>query len=605
MSDDHSSQRGKGVSRRTFLQAAGAGVLSLGVGEDTLGGRSAAAATTKPGSRQQGGASSRPYNILFILTDQERYIDPADYPPGYTLPARERLQRRGVTFTSHYINSAVCTPSRSVIYTGQHIQHTRMFDNNGFPWIESLSPEIPTLGGMLNEAGYYAAYKGKWHLSDELGTRDEFAHPQEELAEVLERYAFRDYVGIGDIIGETHGGYLNDHMIAAQARRWLRLKGQPMSRQAKPWFLAVNLVNPHDVMFYDTDEPGQQIHGVPEPLMRVDREPDSLLYRQQWDVRLPASRREPFDKTGRPAAHKAYQLARAALVGSFPNEDGRWRRLLNYYHNCILHADRVTEGILKELDDLGLAEDTIVVMTSDHGELCGAHGTHGKGATCYREQNQVPLTIAHPGYPQTHGQSCAALTSHMDLAPSILSWTGMAPEKRTAISRDLRGKDVSPLLAKGAAAGRNDLRGATLYCFNMFLYLDSEFMRKFQAYLNSGGDMSKVAEQGFRPDFRNRGAIRSVYDGRYKFSRYFSPKEHNQPRTLEGIFALNDVELFDLDADPEEMQNLGVYPKKSGDLIMAMNQKMNDLIDTEVGVPDDGAFLPGEDANWAATRFDP
>jgi len=77
-----------------------------------------------------------------------------------------------------------------------------------------------------------------------------------------------------------------------------------------------------------------------------------------------------------------------------------------------------------------------------------------------------------------------------------------------------------------------------------------------------------------------------------------------QPSTLEGIFELNDVELFDLQADPDEMQNLATEPKKHGDLLLAMNAKMNQLIDAEVGV-DDGSFLPGENANWAATKFDP
>ncbi|MEE8216054.1 MAG: hypothetical protein V3S77_04760, partial [Acidiferrobacterales bacterium] len=120
----------------------------------------------------------------------------------------------------------------------------------------------------------------------------------------------------------------------------------------------------------------------------------------------------------------------------------------------------------------------------------------------------------------------------------------------------------------------------------------------------AGGDPKEIGQQGFKPDFTKRGAIRSVFDGRYKYSRYFSPKQHNQPRTLEGIFELNDVELFDLEADLDEMRNLAVEPKKHGDLLLAMNDKMNRIIGTEVGM-DDGSFLPGENADWAATTFDP
>ena len=463
---------------------------------------------------------------------------------------------------------------------------------------------MPTLGDMLGEAGYYSAYKGKWHMSKELNTRDEYALPQEKLTKVLESYGFKDYVGIGDIIGEFQGGHLNDDIIGAQARHWLRLHGQSKSKQGKPWFITVNLVNPHDVMFYNTDAPGQNVQSNPKTLMPIASEPDMPVYRQQWDFPLPKSRHEPFDAKERPPAHSEYQRARAALVGNFPDEDPRWWRLLNYYFNCIHQNDRVVAGILDELDALGLTDNTVVVMTSDHGELGGGHGTHGKGATAYQEQNNVPLIISHPAYPQTHGQRCEAVTSHVDLAPTLLGWTGVDAGKQANITRNLRGKDLTPLLEKGAEAGRNELRAGSLYCYNMFIFLDSNLTRKVQTYLNAGGDPNKLADQGIKPDFTKRGAIRSVFDGRYKYTRYFSPKQHNQPRTLEGIFELNDVELFDLEADPDEMRNLAVEPKKHGDLLLAMNDKMNALIDAEVGV-DDGRFLPGEDADWAATTFDP
>jgi arylsulfatase len=544
------------------------------------------------------------YNILFILTDQERYFDSAQYPPGYALPGREKLRQHGLTFTNHQINSAVCSSSRSVIYTGQHIQHTGVFDNLNFAWSNDLPTEVPTLGDMLGEAGYYAAYKGKWHLTRAMDTHDSLALPQEELTRIMEQYGFRDYVGIGDVIGMTRGGHLNDEIIEAQSRRWLRLHGQVTNKQGKPWFLAVNFVNPHDVMFYDTDSPGEHVQDDPRPLMSIEREPDTPLYQRRWDIRLPKSRHETFEAKGRPAAHLNYQRARGILVGNFPNEDARWTRLLNYYFNCIRQSDQAVEGILDELDTLGLADRTIVVMTSDHGELAGAHGTHGKGATAYREQNNVPLIIAHPAYPGSHGQQCAAVTSHLDLAPTLLASSGVDRREYSKIIGHLRGADMTPLLEQGAAAGRNDLRSGSLYCYNMFIYLDSEYTAKIQTYLNAGGDPTQIAQLGLKPDLTKRGAIRSVFDGRYKYSRYFSPKEHNQPRTLEGIFALNDVELFDLEADPDELRNLAVEAKKHGDLLLAMNAKMNQLIEAEIGV-DDGSFLPKGEVNWAASEFDP
>ncbi len=598
LDEDHPDAK---VTRRRFLKAAGAAGALLALGPAAARAKDKpSSGAVKPGKNPHQG----PYNILFILTDQERYFAPGEYPKGYSLPGRECLQKRGVTFVNHHIAAAVCTSSRSTIYTGQHMPRTKLFDNMDTPWQKNLGHDIPTLGDMLAAAGYHPAYLGKWHMSKSLGTHNEYAIPQEKLTQNMESYGFRDYVGIGDVIGSTRGGYLNDGMVGAQVRRWLRLRGQPMSQKGQPWFLAMNLVNPHDVMFYNTDAPGENVQDRPKPLMAIARDPDTTLYRQKWQFPLPPTRHQPFDAPGRPPAHLQYQLARGALVGNFPDQDLRWWRLLNYYFNCIQQTDRVLQGVLAELEDLGLAESTIVVMTADHGELGGAHGTHGKGSTAYREQNHVPLLISHPGYSQTHGQTCPALTSHIDLVPSLVAWTGSDDPKKAGLTNKLKGKDLTPLLARGAKAGVHDLRPATLYCFDMYLYMDANFTREIQRYLNGGGDPKKVAQQGFKIDLNKRGAIRSVFDGRYKFSRYFSPRRFNQPKTIEELFALNDMELFDLQSDPTEMQNLSLEPKKNGELLLAMNEKLNAIIGREVGV-DDGRFLPDEKQIWGSSTFDP
>jgi hypothetical protein len=93
-------------------------------------------------------------------------------------------------------------------------------------------------------------------------------------------------------------------------------------------------------------------------------------------------------------------------------------------------------------------------------------------------------------------------------------------------------------------------------------------------------------------------------DGRYRFSRYFSPQQHNLPKTIEEIFAYNDVELFDLESDPDEMRNLVVHRKRHGDLLLALNQKLTDIIEEKVG-NDNGDYLPENKAGWTVTHLDP
>jgi arylsulfatase A-like enzyme len=584
-------------SRRDFIKTVGAGTLSASLGAGMVGSGAAQAAASSPGITPAQPATGG-YNILFIVTDQERFFRPGELPGNYRLPAHERLARRGVVFENHRINSCVCTPSRSVLYTGRHIQQTGMFDNTNFPWINSMSTEIKTLGHLLREAGYYTAYKGKWHLTKEFETLNKLNAPEKIFTKEMEAYGFSDYLGIGDIIAHTQGGYLHDGVIAASASSWLHGRAAELAQQNKPWFLAVNLVNPHDVMFYDTDAPGHPVQGKNQ-LAHISSDPAHALYAKQWAFELPASFSQSPGAPGRPAAHTDSAVADQVMTGLIqPNEHWRWRKRHNYYLNCLRDVDRHVATVLDELEASGHADNTIVILTSDHGELGGAHQMTGKGATSYREQNNVPLIVAHPAYPG--GKRCKAVTSHLDIAPTLIALTHASAEKKAAITRELPGKDFSTVLTAPEKAGLTAVRDGQLFCFNMFLTLDGDFLKKARDLLKQGG-AAKLKESGLRPDVTRRGAIRSVFDGRYQFSRYFSPKQHNRPASIEELFKLNDVELFDLQADPNELNNLALEPKKHADLLMAMNAKLNQLIEAEVG-EDTGQMLPGGvDAGWVAT----
>jgi arylsulfatase len=408
----------------------------------------------------------------------------------------------------------------------------------------------------------------------------------------MAEYGFSDYFGIGDMIAHTEGGYLHDDVIASMTNSWLRGRAASLRAENKPWFMAVNLVNPHDVMYYNTDLAGEPAQQTSMALSHMNRDPDTAQFRRQWDIKLPESRHQAVSGPDRPAAHLDFADARSALVGRVPNEDDRWQRLNNYYLNCIQSVDNHVLSILDELDDQGLSDNTIVIYTADHGELGGAHGISGKGATTYREQNNVPFIVSHPDV--VGGQHCKAVTSHLDIAPTLISMAGGKPNSEATVA----GKDISVVFRDPESAAYDAIRPAAIFNYSMLAFLDRDFLLNISQFIRDGGSPADLPNQGWRPNLEKRGAIRSVYDGQYKFSRYFSPQQHHMPKSIEELYANNDVELFDLVNDPNEMVNLALDRQAHSDLLLAMNNKMNGLIDHEVG-EDIGQMLPGgADADW-------
>jgi arylsulfatase A-like enzyme len=242
----------------------------------------------------------------------------------------------------------------------------------------------------MADLGYYASYQGKWHLSANL---DVVAHaidaPFAKYREIIESYCFDDFFGVGDINDRGLGGYTYDDTTTAAVTSWMRTKGLTLKAAGKPWYLAVNFVNPHDVMYVDSDLPGETVQGK-KTALPIFRPPNDRIYSAAWDdVPLPATRGQALDAPGRPSAHKIYQEVQDLLVGQWPDEDRRWRVLRDYYYNCIRDCDGQVTAVLDALRQVGMIDNTIVVFSADHGELGGNHQMRGKGNCTYRQQNHV------------------------------------------------------------------------------------------------------------------------------------------------------------------------------------------------------------------------
>ena len=589
---------GQALSRREFglLSAAALAAPLVGCGSNDSPTKSAT-----PGPqviRRPPGGPDQKLNIVFIFGDQERYV--SKWPAGLSLPAHERLRTSGVTFENHYTSAIMCTPSRSVIVSGLQTPDNGMFDNADVPWVKSLSTNVPTIGHMLRKAGYYTAYKGKWHLNKEFDTHE----PDKLFTKEMDAYGFSDFVSPGDLIAHTLGGYEFDHLIAGSATTWLRRVGRPLSDEGKPWSLFMSLVNPHDIMYFNTDAPGQKVQDSGKLLKRAAPAPEHALYKATWDQPVAATLREAMDAPGRPGAHGEFLKVWDHVLGHIPLEEERWRRFDDFYINSIRTMDTQIGNLLQELDALGLADRTIVVFTSDHGELGGAHGLHGKGPFAYEEGIHIPLIVRHPDV--SGGQSCRALTSHIDMVPTLLSMAGVSESNKGEFAgRDLPGKNLMPVLGTPATADLHAAREGILFTYSGLSTNDAGLFAVAGEAIAAGKNPQEALKaSGYAPDLKKRGSVRTVFDGRHKFSRYFAPVDRNKPDNLADLYKANDVELFDLQTDRSETANLAIDRQKNADLIVTMSTKLEALIKAEIG-DDNGREMPElAKITWTIDRVD-
>lgn len=403
----------KSTSRREFLWKAGAFVA-------TVAGANAIEWPAFAGSKLR-----RP-NILMIVNDEERHwsmtenlidsnrlgseINPAQGTFHSLIPGRMRLRNNGVRFSNYYTPTAPCSPARSVLYTGHHAPDTQVVDNMDFEAQTSMSAKIPTMADVMGAAGYYCAYKGKVHLA-----KDE---DMDSAADMRARYGFRDWEGpfrTGDNEGPLSGAMRDDN-IERNAREWLAGTGKKINKKNQPWLLAVNFINPHDVMLVDIDGDGETQFPQGEGTTRfpLSHVPDRDPYYYWWNPQKPANfsgeNGYTVETSGpRPQILDEFASLLSALFGNIPLDDsvtttisvytdnadpGRgiqqisvplWQAYLNYYLNCIIDNDRAIKGILDALTANALADSTIVLLLADHGEMAMSH----MGASRYFDEAAV------------------------------------------------------------------------------------------------------------------------------------------------------------------------------------------------------------------------
>jgi arylsulfatase A-like enzyme len=440
---------------------------------------------------------SRP-NILLISTDQQRFDMVGAYGnPAVSTPNLDRLAEQGVVFENCYVQNPVCAPSRASLMTGQYVSAHGLHANG-----VDLAPGKELFSRHLADAGYDCGLVGKLHLGAAFGGRTE---PRLDDGFRVFRWAHDPYPGSSENAyhrwlkarhPDLYAAALDEramfdamptpahysHWIGEETIDFLRSDRE----KDKPFFFVANFFDPHHGF------------GAPEEYLR-----------RYADVDLPSIVTRAGELDSKPpvqteASHASYGGHARGYTSYGAEELDEVRRA--YYAMVSLVDDEVGR-ILDVLDDEGLAGDTVVVFTSDHGEMLGDHQLMLKGPFMYDCAVRVPLVVRWPGV-ATPGDRRAELVQWIDLAPTFLGAAGVD------VPAAVQGESLERLIRGGDGAWRD---------WALCQYRDS-----------GHPDDPAVHVTMLRHD-------------RWKLVVHHGPPASRRART---------GELYDLEADPDELTNL-------------------------------------------------
>jgi choline-sulfatase len=484
------SAESKGVSRRRFIKGAGAAAASAAVITQMESGP-AEAETQAPAFRPRGKLKRRP-NILLFLCDEYRF--PVAYESGQLqafrsnyLTAEESLRDHGLEFKNHYIMTAACVPSRTSIFTGQY---PSLHGNTQTPGaaktnIESdmfwLDPNtLPTMGNYFRAGGYDTYYKGKWHVSEEdihipgtydqlltfnsKGEPDPSAEESYLAAERLGPYGFSGWIG-----PEPHGSNpLNSGSSAAGAigrdekfaTQAVDLLGQLAGRggSGRPWLMVNSYVNPHDITVWGA-------FTLENSSWNLRGQLDSSKVPYELFDPAAYARTSGENLAGKPVCQPDYVKKYSQVFQPVPDSEN-YRR---FYYQLQQNVNNQISRVLDQLNSHPeMAKNTIVIFTSDHGDLLGAHGgMHQKWHSMYEEATHVPF-IVHNTELFGGRESLDEITSHADLLPTMLGLAGLngsALRKKLAKTHTevhpLVGRDLSGVILGESSS--SDINGPVYF----------------------------------------------------------------------------------------------------------------------------------------------
>lgn len=436
-------------------------------------------------------------NILLISTDQQRYdMVGAAGNPAVSTPHLDRLAAQGALFENCYVQNPVCSPSRASLMTGTYVSTHGLYENG-----VDIAPDTRVFSKDLAEAGYDCGLVGKFHLHSCFHGRTE---PRLDDGFRVFRWAHDPYPGSSEnayhrwlratrpelyerALGErglfdsmpTEAHY--SHWIAEETISYLRTDRRP----EQPFFFVANFFDPH--------------HGFGAPQEYLDR----------YDgVELPAVNTREGELEDKPEIQRLTSEHRGGGMPSYvEHTEQQLDEVRRAYYAMVSLVDDEVGRILAALEEEGLAESTIVVFTSDHGELLGDHQLLRKGPFLYDCSVKVPLIVRWPGVVPA-GLRREELVQWVDLAPTFLEAAGIERP------RSYQGASLLPLL-----------RGE-----------DAQWRDWALSQYRSSGDPANPSAH-----------LTMLRQDRFKLITHHGAPSTSRQRT---------GELYDLESDPGELENL-------------------------------------------------
>lgn len=474
---------GNEITRRDALKGLGTLMLGSALPTETL---TASAAEQRPGQAAADGGSPEKPNILWITGEGVPLGVVSCY--GSRLihtPNIDRLANQGMRFENSFATNALCGPSRATLITGTYSHINGEYMNPDAQGIirypDAFDPAQPTIGRILQQHGYQTGMIGKWHIPVSPGECgfDTFVFRKGAGGP----YYNPDWLGNPSFGSKTvekqiHAGYGTDVLTDLSIDRMKRFK--------KPFFLMVQYFNDHRPF----DPPHKYEH-----LFDGVRIPEPGTFWDDYSHRASPAREARMRIEAMPDFHPAADLTRRQ------RKQWNYHQFMAHFLSTMRAQDDNIGRLLEYLDKSGLAKNTIVIYTSDHGFFLGDHGWFDK-RFMYEQALRVPWIIRYPGHAKA-GAVRSDWVVNIDNAPTVLDLAGLP------IPSVMQGRSLKPLLDGGPAPA--DWRKSMYYHYYEF-----------------GGPHWVMPHYGIRTD-------------RYKLISYDS---------------INQWELFDLEKDPDEMESL-------------------------------------------------